>query len=340
MPGGTNTSSCPPYDSEDYADVAIASAVSALVSLLASCFVIAVMVLLKKWRYFSQRLILYLAVAALFTSISTILHRVDYRNQTSDLYTQFCIFGGFLEQVTSWIFLNANSTITFYLFANVVAKKNTEKFETAYFIFIFLFPFTFNWIPFVQSSYGRSGAWCWIRTDDTATCDNHVFGQYLVFLLWYIPLYVTLAILISLYVAILFRLHRASKEWTANPTAEARELRKKAHHDVLPLMAYPAIYFVLSFPPLLNRIQGLANPDNPSLALWYVSAISFPLQGGLIAVAYSLDPGTRKRLRWSKLKPTLRGFIRRERLVEPKEYAVEHMEDENMQTEWKRDARQ
>lgn len=337
MSGGTNSSSCPPYDSKDYTKVAIAGAVSGFVSLLASCFVISVMILLKKWRYFSQRLILYLAIAALLFAMSTILHRVDYRNQTSEFHTRFCVFGGFLEQVTSWIFLNANSSITFYLFANVVAKKNTEHFETAYFIFIFLTPFTFNWIPFIQTSYGRSGAWCWIRTDDIATCDPYPFGQYLVFLLWYVPLYITLIVLICLYVVILFRLHRASKEWMVNQTPESTELWNRTHRDVLPLMAYPAIYFALSFPPLVNRTQGWADPGNPSLALWYVSAVSFPLQGGLIAVAYCLDPGTRKRLRWNNLKAMLREFIRGES-TSPKEYAVEYVEDEGMHTEWKRDA--
>lgn len=126
MSGGTNSSSCPPFDRKEYANVAIASAVSAVISLVAGCFVISVMVLLQKWKFFSQRLILYLAIATIFTSIATILHRVDFENQTSDFYTRFCILGGFLEQVTSWIFLNANSAITIYLFMNVVVKIKTD----------------------------------------------------------------------------------------------------------------------------------------------------------------------------------------------------------------------
>lgn len=331
MPAGSNTSSCPPYDSNDYANVAAASAVSALVSLVAGTFVISVIMLLEKWRYFSQRLILYLAIAAILTSVSTILHRVDYDNQTSSFYRRFCAMGGFLEQITSWIFLNANSAITVYLFANVVAKVNTERLEPLYLAFIFFFPFTFNWIPFIKSSYGRSGAWCWIRSDDTDTCESYAFGQYLIFVLWYVPLYITLFILISLYLVILVRLHRASKEWTRNPTKEARKLQKKSQHDVLPLMAYPLIYFGLSVPPLVNRIYTLVNPGSPELILWYISALSFPLEGGLIAVAYTLDPGTRKRLTWKHIRAALgRCVSRRGRKDGIMEYPIEHVPDESI----------
>ena len=331
MSGGTNSSSCPPYDSKEYANVAIASAVSAGVSLAAGCFVILVMALLQKWKYFSQRLILYLAIATILTSISTILHRVDYENQISDFYTRFCAVGGFLEQVTSWIFLNANSAITIYLFMNVVTKIKTEHLELLYVFFIFLFPFTFNWIPFINSAYGRSGAWCWIRSDDTATCESFVFGQYLIFILWYIPLYAILLVLIGLYLVILQRLHRASREWTRSPTIEAKELQKRSQQDVLPLMAYPLIFFLLSIPPLINRIQALASPGKPELALWYIAAMSFPLTGGLIATVYVLQPDTRNRLRWKYLRAGLVGCIGKKGQDESvTEYPIEYVRSESV----------
>lgn len=321
-----NCSATPsPYESQAFTGIAIASAASALFSLLASCFVIGVMVLLKKWRFFSQRLILYLAVAAILTSVATILHRVDYSSNSSSnngttlsssssFYDGFCVFGGFLEQVTSWIFLNANTSITAYLFASVIFHARTERFEPLYFVFIFIFPLSFNWIPFVTSSYGPSGAWCWIRTEERgggggegSSCDEtHTPGPYLIFVLWFVPLYATLSVLLVLYALILRRLYRDSRQWTDDPTVEVQELRRRAKQDVLPLMAYPLIYLSLSIPPLVNRIQTLVSPGEPVLALWYLSAFSFPLEGGLIAVAYALDPETRRRLRWSHMRAELR----------------------------------
>ena len=323
--GGSNSTVCDIYDGKDYAYVAMASAVAAFFSLLAACFVIIVMVFLRKWPFFSQRLILYLAIATILTSMSTILHRVDYNNEKSDFYVIFCQIGGFLEQVTSWIFLNANSCITFYLFANVVLRVKTERFEVIYGLYIFVFPFLFNWIPFIYSAFGRSGAWCWIRSRDSPTCDDFAFGKILIFALWFIPLYLTLFTLLVAYAIIIYKLHQISKEWTGKTTNSNEEFQKMVRKDVLPLMAYPLIYLVLCIFPTANRIQGLASPESPSLVLWYLSALSFPFQGGIIAVAYTFDPGTRRRLMWSHVRAVLGGLMEKSRT--PHEYPVEYVTD-------------
>ena len=329
---GNSSNSCisyQPYHTEDYAYVAIASAVSALVTLLASCLVISIMVLFQKWRYFSQRLVLYLAIAALLTAIATVLHRVDYHNQTSDFYLGFCMFGGFLEQITSWMFLNAIISITLYLFASTVLKRDTARLELGYVLFIFVFPLLFNWIPFLHGAYGRSGAWCWIRSQDRVTCESFAFGQWLIFVLWFVPLYVILIILVVLYVIILLSLHRESLRWSGNAasTEEAKELEKKIKRDLLPLMAYPLIYFLLSIPPFINRVQGLAAPDRPVLALWYLSALSFPLQGGLMALAYSLDPDTRRKLNCREMQIALQQYTSSGDETQVEEYPVEYVRD-------------
>ena len=319
----TNDTNCSPYYTEAYDNVAITSAAAAFFSLTAGCFVIFIMILFKKWIFFSQRLILYLAVAAILASISTALHRINYQNQTSEFYDRFCAFSGFVEQITSWILLNAVSSITFYMFANTVLKIKTEKYEVYYFLFIFVFPFSFNWIPFINSSYGRAGAWCWIRSEERDTCEAFMFGQVLIFTLWYIPLYIIVSILVLLYIIILVTMRKTNREWTKNPTEYSKELKKQASREVIPLMAYPLIFFILSIPPLVNRIHNLVSPDNPSLGMWYASALSFPLEGGLIAIAYSLDPETRKRLNWANIRAAFGGCVKKETAEYPVEYVDE-----------------
>lgn len=326
-----NYSICSPYNNATYATtyarVAFASAGSAIVTLVACCLVIFTMILFKKWKFFSQRLILYLTIAGILSSIANILHRVDFDLHRTAAISRFCAFGGFLEQVTSWIFLNANSTITFYLFANVVLKKSTERLEVLYVLFIFLFPLTFNWIPFTQRAYGQAGAWCWIRSDDF-NCNPFEFGQWSIFTLWFIPLYSILLILVVMYLVILCTLHRMSREWTKDPTLEAREMRNKVKYDIIPLMAYPCIKIILSIPALINRVQNFVSPNNPVLALWYMSALAFPLQGGLIAIAYALDPDTRKRLNWVSIREAFRECAGRNKKTEyPVEYPVETVDE-------------
>ena len=321
-----NYSNCSPYDAT-YAKVAFASAGSATITLVACCFVISVMFLFKKWKFFSQRLILYLTIAGILSSIATILHRVDVDVQRTPAISKFCVFAGFLEQVTSWIFLNATVSITFYLFANVVLRKSTERLEVLYILFIFFIPLTFNWIPFIQKAYGQAGAWCWIRADNW-DCTPFNPGRYMIFGLWFVPLYTILVVLTVMYLVILCTLHRISKEWTKDPTIEAKQLRNKIKYDIIPLMAYPCIKIILSLPALTNRIQNYVNHNNPVLALWYMSALAFPLQGGLIAIAYALDPDTRKRLNWVSIREAFRECAGKNKKTEyPVEYPVEAVDE-------------
>ncbi len=329
-----NLTSCDIYNRKEYAYVAVVSAVAAFLSLLAACCVIFIMVFLKKWPFFSQRLILYLAIATILTSLSTILHRVDYNNEKTSFYVIACQIGGFLEQVTSWIFLNANSCITFYLFANVVLKVKTERFEVLYLLFIFAFPFTFNWIPFIQSAYGRSGAWCWIRSaEERLMCEDFKLGQIFIFVLWFGPLYLTLFLLLVMYTIIICKLYGSSKQWTSKTTNTAKVFQEMVKRDILPLMAYPLIFLLLSIPPTINRIQGLVDPENPVLALWYLSALSFPLEGGIIAVAYTFDPGTRKRLTRKHVQGVLKNMTKKTQL--PQEYPVVYVRDASFSSEYR-----
>ena len=174
-----------PYTGHEYVIVAALSAASAFISLLASYFIVSIIVLFKKWKFFAQRLFLYLAIAAILTSLSTIIHRVDYENQTTDFYVGFCRFAGFMEQITAWMQLMAVVSITVYVFAYAMFRKRTESlvYELVYVFFIFAFPLLFNWIPFTVNGYGRAGAWCWIPSEDIFTCKKLLSGRILQFVL-------------------------------------------------------------------------------------------------------------------------------------------------------------
>ena len=54
-----------PYTSTEYAIVAGLNAATAFISLLASLFVVSLIVLFKKHRFFTQRLVLYLTVSVI-----------------------------------------------------------------------------------------------------------------------------------------------------------------------------------------------------------------------------------------------------------------------------------
>ena len=316
-----------PYTQHEYAIVAALSAVSAFISLLASCFIVSLIVLFKKWRFFTQRLVLYLAVSVIFESVATIIHRVDYNNETTDFYVRFCQFSAFVEHNTSWIELMAVVSITLYIFVCAVFSKRTDRFELLYVFFIFIFPLLFNWIPFTVDAYGRAGAWCWIKSEDIYTCNSrNVPGQILQFVLWYAPLYVILIILIGLYVTILVKIHwyDPRKYKVSKHKDDAEQIHQEMSKEIWSLIWYPFIYFMINLIPLINRIHGLAQHNNPNLVLWILTALLFPIQGGFIALAFTLDPDTRKRLTAVQIRAAAKELCQKSGKV-VKEYPAEHM---------------
>lgn len=308
-----------PFDDSIYAIVAAVAAASGLISMLASCFIIFIIILFKKWKFFSQRLILYLAITAALLSLAMVLQRVDYNNQRSKNYENFCIFAGFLSQVTGWMVLDAVICIQIFLLLAVFTDKQPERFEAIFVLLIFVFPLTFNWIPLIHSTYGKAGAWCWIRSKNDKTCEAIRFGGVLQLVLWYIPLYVTMVVLVVLYVAVLVKLHSMKRKWTGDFNPHSVKKSKQMTREILPLIIYPLIFFVLNIPPFINRIHGVANPNDPEPALWFIAALLFPLQGGAIALCFSLDPETRKRLKVANFRAAFSEFCQSKKV---KEYPI------------------
>lgn len=295
----TNVTCVSLYDGKEYIGVTIASVISGFISFLASTFVIALIMFFQKWRFLVQRLILYLAVTTLLQGIAAMLHRVDYVENDPDKM-RFCVFAGFFEQQAAWMQLNAVTCITAHLFLCAVVRVTLEKLEPLYVFTIFLLPFLFNWIPFIDLAYGKAGAWCWIR--DNTNCTPFEFGIALRFVLWYVPLYLILITLVILYVIILIKVHRNRKRWVGSYDPNSDRVRGQIQEEVIPLIWYPLIYLILNVIAFINRIQNLANRDQPNLGLWYLHALTYPLTGGLIALPFTLDPSTRRRLHWASIK--------------------------------------
>ena len=304
------------FDKEIYAIVATVSAVSGFISLLASSFIIFIICLFKKWRFFSQRLVLYLAITAAIFSLTAMLLRLDYYDKSGTNYTHYCILIGCLNQIASWMVLDAIICITMSLLLKSFSDIQLEKYEALIVLFIFVFPLTFNWIPFIKKSYGIAGAWCWIRSVDNDTGKKFVFGQILQLVLWYLPLYACLVVLIVLYVIIIIKLHHIRKRWTGKYDPQTEKVRQQIMKETVSLLAYPLIYFFINIPPLINRIHGAVEPENPQPVLWFLSAIFFPLQGTIIALAFSLDPETRRRLTVANFRAAFRECCEKERIEE------------------------
>ena len=298
MNNTSNSTDCFPFNSKEYHAVTILTVCVAFVSALACLLVIGGFVYFKKYLFFTQRLVLYLSIAAVLNSIAEMIRLHSVLQDTgSGWQMHFCVFSGMLEQISGWWQLLAVFCITFSVFLKVMFNARPERIELLLLVGIFIFPLTFNWIPFINSTYGQAGAWCWIRNENS-DCTLFEFGQYLRFTLWYAPLYIILIVLLVGYFIILCKLRSLKRKWHGRYDPEAEEEKERMQKEVRPLLWYPVFYIVLTIFPLVNRIQGAISPNNPNLVLWVLQAISDPLQSAFVSVAYALDSETIRRLDW------------------------------------------
>ena len=123
----------------------------------------------KAYRKFVHRLTLYLIISAFCESLMFGVEVIPV-TITHDLlsvrtgWEGACAAIGFLAQYSVWCELLFICWITLYLFLLAVFKSNpfTRKHEIAGVTLSVSVPLLFNWVPFLDDMYGRSGAWCWI----------------------------------------------------------------------------------------------------------------------------------------------------------------------------------
>lgn len=326
----TTTCSDTPYDRSNLVGVAVVSMSVALVSLVMCCLTLALMALLKKWQFFSQRLLLYLTIVTTLSSLANLLSPIAYIADTTPPHDAtvgvasseggggggggegFCAFAGFFTQVTTWMTLCSISSITLYLLVRTTCDRNTQRLEWLYAGLTFALPLLLNWIPFLSDSYGRDVVWCWIRSynynynnnnNSDSGCTHNV-GKWLQLGLLYVPLYSVMLILVILYVVIIVTIFRRRRRLTGgdgNP--HGRKVLRKIVSEVVSLMAYPVIYIVLCLPPLLNLIYSLAaSSGGQSLVLLYLSGVAYPLQGACTGLTFLLHAVVCRRMTWAELR--------------------------------------
>ncbi len=306
MDTNCTTSNASQFANSTYSIVSAVSVLVGFVSFLACIFTIISIILFKQYYLFNHRLVLYLAISATIFSLSVTIQRVDYQQETGTFYTNFCIFSGFFNQISSWMILDAVTSITLSLIIRAFFRRNPQTFDCVFVFFIFFFPFLFNWVPFIKSAYGKSGAWCWIRSMDENMCQTFKFGVLMQLLLWYVPLYAIILIQMVLFVLVIIKITHHKKYsmidgYVPYNQTDGQETIK----ETVPMLAYPVIYFVINIFPFVNCIYEFVRPAHPSVALWFISGIFNGLIGLLITVAYLVDPQTRRKLNRANVKAVL-----------------------------------
>ena len=225
------------------------------------------------------------------------IHRLGYRSESAAI-NALCILSGFAKQITDWFLIMDYSVITFTLLMTAVFHKNVARLEGLFIVLIFVLPFTFNWIPFINESYGKTGAWCWIRSLNYDNCTKHEFGISLQTALYNVPVAIFAVIVIPTYIIIIVFVarQRCSRRGKLSQDPELKLLRKHLNEEVWPLLFFPIGVVLLNVFPIANHVYRLVNPDHASYVLWMLHGLFSPLQGGYVALVYTLDRDTLKRL--------------------------------------------
>lgn len=304
---GANISSdtsgkCTLFDDPHQCDVIInVKRAVACISFVACIFMIFVIWLFKKYKAFTQRLILYLSIASFMDSIAYIM---------SDYYSDgaLCDFQAFWMTWFDWVCLLWVCCITINLGLLAIKMKKTEKYEWLYHVVCWIVPLIISCIPFAGDHYGPAGAWCWLVEWKWR------FG------IWYVPLFLIIFLLFVAYIYIVVVVNRRvhTYEGTYDPDVEQTKILMK--EDIKPLRGYPFVYLAVSIFPLVNRIQNAIN-HQPVFVLYLLHIISSPLHGAMNAIVFGMDKETMKRLTPSQIKLALRS--RREGATLIREYPVQ-----------------
>ena len=290
------------FDSAISQAVAAIRLIGGLFSLICSAIVIIIIVACKKYTCLPQRLFLYLAIATLLHAIAYILGRVRFSG-SRHIEDPYCTFSGVLELYTGWVELLSITNINLQILALFHFKKHNSNYDIAHFVVCYFLPLLWCWIPFLHGAFGSAGPWCGIRIYNE-DCTFYLFGTFLRFFLWQIPLY-TVFLVIFIVVPIVFtvRLKKEVLKWEGvyNPKAIAE--KKKMLSILKPMLWYPLIYLILKFPFLVTTIYDSLRSDSPIYVVWFAQAFTSPLAGPILALVYTVDTDTWRRLRRVSKKP-------------------------------------
>ena len=270
---------------------------TAVISSTVCIIAVSTALFLKLYKYFSYRLAIYQVLSSLFFSMAEIL-TLSLLNYNGDEYYQIaCKVDAFLAEYTVWVKLLFTLCVSFHFFCLTVCLRNFENFEAAYILISVLLPLLFTWIPFIDDLYGLAGAWCWIKVwKDNCASHHSLEGTIEQFTLWYGPLFVSLTVVLVGFLIIPVSLAWRKSQRKTNSENERLLMKEKdleikeAIKRLLPLLAYPAIFYVLALFPLINRIySAVSNYASYDLAVAHASTqSSWSFFSGLALIIHML----------------------------------------------------
>ena len=211
----------------------------------------------KLCKHFVYRLALYQVLSCLAFSVAEVLQMMNVKYVENTYHGIACRFTAFLVTHTVWTKLLLTLCLVFHIYISAVYLKNFEKWpcEIVYIAISLSIPGIIASIPLITEYYGLAGGWCWIRDwKNNCPSEKDTAGIIQQFIVWYVPLFVSLvACLIAALIVIIkyccWRHCTCCHKIELQPPNINENVK-----ELLPLLVYPIIFFVLALFPLTNQI--------------------------------------------------------------------------------------
>ena len=297
---------------------------------LLSLFAITLIILLKFYKMFVYRLVMYLMAVNIMQALCMIMQLIPVKVTYTDCitirngrgWTEVCAALGYLAVVMNWMNNLVIIWIMLYMLKlswqlhrlqsskqtnlpNPRQHKLSHVHEIIGVIFLVSSPFLFGWIPFVMHMYGISGLWCFIKTASDHGCNDKNLQTKSLTLMMVMnngPIMATaIFVLISL-ILIIVLLRKSSK----NLHGAVRLRYESSMKHIGLVLIYPLIYCLCCLFVLINHVYSFIYPSihtytnqkRHDYPMWIVHAVADPILVLIPALAFLLHPRV-----WKKVKP-------------------------------------
>ena len=305
----TTSKSCYEFSNSQYDLVLRVKFSMDSLGILVCLIVLALIILSKAYKRVVFRLVLYFIIADIFQAITHIIELTPLEHVNGEVVVKegaegLCAFYGFLDQIALWMSNVAVIWIMLYLLwiANKLRKAHRDgnpyknkisiKTELVGLFFLIVFPFTFNWIPFIWNMYGISGLWCWIK-ESRDYCHDYNFGLSLSLSMFYGPLIIIVTFTFISLIAITIILCKGA----LNKDGMARKTYTRCIKNTVLIATYPLVYTLICLVLITNRIYSSINGSNggePFFPLWVAHTIADPARVLIPPIAFLLHPSSWK----------------------------------------------
>ena len=303
------------------------------ITIVVSLLAILLIVMTKKYKDFTFRLVLYLMIIDILQAVAMCLalspihisekkHAAQVRN--SEGWEDFCEVTGFLLMTTMWMGNIVIIWILVHLLSlgwrlyrlqvtsvdeNEIAQVLNDnvskgKWEIAGVVFMLIAPFLIGLTPFFISDdmYGISGLWCWIKVLHSSCGDRDPTPLTVVLVFFYAPLILIVFFSVIAMCATIILVCYGAVRRHGKTIVDQHQRRMK---EIMLVLAYPMLYCTVCLLLLANRIYSIARPSStPFIPLWMTHTVADPVRVMLPAVAFLLHPYVWRDL-CNRRKPTV-----------------------------------